>query len=78
MDNTESSYNATAITTSDTAELAYLPRGIYVGVGGDLNVDMLTGGTVLFKNVPTGAVLPIRVKRVRTTSTTATNMVGLY
>ena len=52
-------------------------RGIYVGVGGDV-VAIVNGSAVTFKNVQSGSILPIRATRVNATSTTATDMVGLY
>jgi hypothetical protein len=64
-----------ANTPSDTAFVDYV--GVYVGVGGDLVLQSVAGTSVTFKNVPTGAVLPVRVIRVMSTSTTATNIVGL-
>lgn len=76
---------AAAVVTSDTQPLALAPtkggacRGLYVGTGGDVKVDMLDGGTgVVFKAVPTGTFMPIQPSRVYTTGTTATNIVALY
>ncbi len=65
------------ITPSDTADLAEIPRYVYVGSAGDLKVDMMDGGTVTFTAVPAGTLLPIRVTRVYLTGTTATGIVGL-
>lgn len=69
---------AAAVTPSDTADLGFKTRGLYVGVGGDVNVDMTNGDTVLFKNASAGSILPISVRRVRIASTTATNLLALY
>jgi len=67
-----------AISKSDTVNFAYVVRGIYVGGTGDV-VAVTEGGTaVTFSSVPAGTTLPIRAIRVNSTSTTATNMVGLY
>lgn len=73
-----------AIGPNDNAELAYTTRGIYVGVGGDIVVQDVNGTVVQFKNVPTGAILPIRAVKVFATApgsptltTTATNLIGL-
>jgi len=74
---------AFAITPSDSDDLdatvgGSATRGVWVGGAGNLNVDMASGPTVLFSGVAAGTLLPIRVKRVRSTSTTATNIVGLW
>lgn len=70
--------SAVAVTTSDTVDLvAGEARGIYVGVGGDVTC-MVEQVAILFKNVQTGAILPVRTTRVNATNTTATNMVALY
>lgn len=72
--------DAYAITPHDTNDLTVgrLPRAIFVGVGGNISVDFGTDATaVIFKNVPAGAVLPIRPSRVRSTGTTATDLVAL-
>lgn len=69
---------AEAVTPSDSAYLTFLTRGLYVGVAGDVSVEMYkTGSAVVFKAVPAGTVLPIRITRVNATLTTATNMVAL-
>lgn len=69
---------AVAVTPSDTTDLNYLTRAIYVGGGGDLTVVMANGVTVTFSAVPAGTMLPIRVNRVRTTGTSATLIVALW
>lgn len=67
-----------AVVPSDTEDFGYgYIRGMYVGGAGNLSVEM-ANGTVMFYNVNAGSVLPIRVKRVNSTGTSATNIVGLY
>jgi hypothetical protein len=69
---------AAAITPSNTTDLTVYARGIYVGVGGNITVDMTDSGTnITFLAVPQGTILPIQVKRVYSTGTTATNLVAL-
>lgn len=65
-----------AITPANT-DMAVPCRGIYVGVTGDIKVDMVGGGTVTFVGVPQGTILPARCKRVYLTGTTASSLVGL-
>lgn len=66
------------IAKSDTAELAFVTTGVYVGGAGDVAVkDRVSGDTVVFVAVPAGTLLPIRVGRVMATGTSATNLVGL-
>lgn len=68
---------AAAVTPSDGTDLTSIPRALYVGVSGDVSVDMEeSGDAIVFKAVPVG-ILPIRVKRVRATGTTATNILAL-
>lgn len=72
--------NAVAVTPSDTANLAPYAKSLYIGVAGDVTVVMVNAAddtdTVLFKAAPVG-VLPIQVRRVMSTGTTATNIVAL-
>ena len=72
-----------AISPSDTVDEAVITRGIYVGVAGDVvaildNKSKGSGQSLTFKNVIAGTILPIRARRVDSTNTTATNMIGLY
>lgn len=70
---------AVAVTPSDAADLTVVPtRSLWVGGAGNVNVDMADGTTVLFSGVTAGTILPLQVKRVRSTSTTATLIVALY
>lgn len=72
-----SAYDAAAVTPSDTTHLGN-GRGLYVGGTGDVSVVTSKGTTVTFPAVPAGTILPIMVSKVRSTSTTATNIVVFY
>lgn len=70
---------AFAVTPSDSVALTIPVRSLFIGVGGNLSVEMYgTGSAIVFKNVPSGSILPIMVSRVNSTATTATDIVGLY
>ena len=69
---------AEAVTPSNSVDLTRVSRALFVGGAGNLSVVMAGNGeTVVFIGVPAGAVLPIRVSRVNSTSTTATNIVAI-
>ena len=70
--------NAVAVTPSDSTDLTYISRALYVGTGGNIVVTMAGGGDVTFSNIPDGSILPIRVSRVKSTSTTASGIVNIY
>jgi hypothetical protein len=71
--------DAAAVTTSDANDLTNISRALYVGVAGDVTVTMAGGeANILFKAVPAGTVLRIRVSRVWATGTTATNITALW
>lgn len=72
-----SAVGAFSITPSNTVPLANPTSGIYVGVGGDLAVEMLDGSTVTFVGVADASWLPIRVSKVLSTGTGAASLVGL-
>lgn len=66
------------VTPADGADLARISR-LYVGGTGNLRVtlrDQADGDSVIFNAVPVG-FLPLLVKRVWATSTTATNIIAL-
>jgi hypothetical protein len=68
---------AAAVTPSDTVDLAAASTAIFIGGGGNLRVTMLGGGIVTFAGLSVGWH-PIRVTRVWSTSTTATNIVAVW
>ena len=65
-----------AVTPSNSVNLAAPTRGLYIGGGGNISVEMLNG-TVSFSAVQAG-IFPIQVTRVNATGTTATNIVALW
>lgn len=70
---------AVAVTTDNSSDLPTIQALIYVGVGGDVKVDVSGSGTaIVFKNCIAGTVLPVKVDRVYATNTTATDLVALY
>lgn len=75
------STHAKTVTPSDTTDLTEIPKAIYVGTGGDVAVigaNAPVGATgITFKNVPDGAILPFRPRRILATGTTAGNMLAL-
>lgn len=67
-----------AVTPGDSTTVNF--RGLYVGAGGNVAVvfkDDTTDTAVTLVGVVTGSVLPIAVKKVMSTNTTATSIVGL-
>lgn len=67
-----------AIAPDDSADLAAVPRAIYVGVGGDVAMQLVDdpGVTVTYSNMLSGVVYPCRPVRILATGTTATGLVG--
>jgi hypothetical protein len=67
------------VTPNDSTDLPYTSK-LYIGGTGNLRVtlrDQADGDSVTLSAVPVG-FLPLLVKRVWATSTTATNIVALY
>ena len=62
---------------SDTVDLPRYSRSLFVGGAGNLKVDMMNGETVTITGVTAGTTLPIRVGRIWSTGTTATNLMVL-
>lgn len=78
-DYTAASGAAVAVTPNDSTDLTNTSRGLFVGTGGDVVVifDKDTSSVTL-KNIVSGSVLPVRIRRVLATGTTALNIVALY
>lgn len=75
---TDSADDAEAVTPSDSVNLGNITRALYVGTTGNIVVVMKSGRTATLNSVPAGALLPLRVSRVNSTNTTASNIVALY
>ena len=69
-----------AVTPSDSTDLfrnGKPPRGLHVGVAGNLSLRGTNGVTVVFKNCIAGMYYPYEAKHVMA-ATTATDIVALY
>lgn len=65
------------IVPSDTTELAIIPKGIYVGTGGDVTLRGIRGAAdVTYRNLPDASYIAVRAQYVRATGTTATNLIA--
>jgi hypothetical protein len=53
-------------------------RGLYVGVGGNANVTMADGTTVLFVGLIDGLIYPLSIQGISSTDLTADNLVATY
>lgn len=73
---TAPAHGAVSVTPNDSTVLV-TTRSLFVGVSGNLAVQMADGQTITFANVPVG-IFPIQVDKVLSTGTTATNIIALY
>ncbi|RMH49543.1 MAG: hypothetical protein D6686_08015 [Alphaproteobacteria bacterium] len=62
---------------SDTEDLPYASRSLYIGVSGDIRVTTIGGTTVTFRSHPVG-YMPGRIRRVHATGTTAADIVAVW
>lgn len=70
--------NFAPVTKSDTVDIATRPRALYVGTGGALVLRNAEGQAVVFANVPSGTLLPVRARRVMATGSAADDIVALW
>lgn len=70
-----------AITASDSTDLTGC-RGFFVTGAGDVAIKTIYGASadtaVTITDCPTGTIIPIRVTRIMSTNTTATNIYGIW
>lgn len=66
-----------AVSPSNDTDLPETTRALFVGSAGAVSVVMSSGSEVLLAGVASGTLLPLRVRRVRLTGTTASAIVGL-
>ncbi len=70
-------YDAVAVTPHDSTNLTTTARALWVGVAGNVSVEMAgSGSAIVFLGVQ--GLIPIRVTRVNSTSTTATDIVAIW
>jgi len=69
--------DAVAVTPSDTARIHLV--GLYIGTGGDIAVVPAREGAVAvtLAAVPAGSIIPLAIRQVLSTGTTASGIVGL-
>lgn len=66
------------VTPHDTDELPLVTRAVYIGTGGDIVCILKNDGSpVTFKNLADGSLLPLRIRKILATGTTALHIVGL-
>lgn len=70
--------NGFAISPSDSAQLPFLAKVVWVGGAGSLAMVLLGGDTITLLAVPAGTLLTMNVTQVLLTGTSATGLVGLY
>lgn len=70
--------NTAAVTPSDTTDLSFTTRALYIGGAGNVTLIDANNNTTTFQAVPVGSVLPVRTNRVKATGTTATNLIALW
>lgn len=67
-----------SITPADDSDIASIPDGIMVGAAGNVAFWGMDGNAFTINALQPGQVYSFRVRRVLTTGTTATGIVGLY
>jgi hypothetical protein len=65
------------VVPSDTDPLPEVPKGIFVGTGGDVVLRGANGSAdVTYKNLGDGSYIAVRASHVRATGTTAANLIA--
>lgn len=65
------------VTPTDGADLSEITRALYIGGSGTVALTLESGATVTFSGLAAGTILPVRVRQVAATGTTATDLLGL-
>jgi len=63
---------------SDSTDLTFNTRFLYLGTAGAIKVDTVGGQTITIASIVAGTVLRLRIKRLWSTGTTVTTCVGFY
>jgi hypothetical protein len=70
-------YGGAAVTPNDSTDLTRLARGLFVTGAGNIKVTMASGDVLTFSS-GASQYHPIEVKRVWSTTTTATGIIALF
>ncbi|PWR04397.1 hypothetical protein DKT77_01595 [Meridianimarinicoccus roseus] len=70
--------DGTMIVPSDAGDLSHVTRAVYVGTGGTISAQLASGAMVTMAGVPGGSLLPLRIRKVMATGTTAGQMVAFW
>lgn len=66
------------LTPSDADEFIDAAVCVYVGASGDVAVEPWRGGNTVTFSLSAGDFVPVAVRRVLATGTTATGLIGVY
>ena len=71
-------FHAGGVTPSDSAQLTFVSKRLWVGGAGNVQLITAGGEAVTYVGVPAGTYLTVRAVQVKATGTTATNIVAEY
>ena len=80
-------FNAQVVTPNDSQNLVLSGSSIvgidngaclFIGTGGNITITTIGGQTVTLTNLADGVFIPIQVKKVFATGTTASDILALY
>lgn len=66
------------IIPSDTQDLPFVTRAIWVGGSGDIALVTLGRSVLILSGAVQGSIIAVRATKVFVSNTSATNLVGLY
>lgn len=65
------------IVPHDSNALPFIPKGIFIGTGGDLVLRGIAGAQdVTYRNLPDASYIAVRAAYVRATGTTASDLIA--
>jgi hypothetical protein len=67
-----------AVTPNDNTDLAVASKRLWIGGAGNVALITVKGTTLTYTAVPAGTYLMVRASRVKSTGTTASNIVAEY
>lgn len=69
-------YSGANLAPDDNSDLAKVTRALWIGGAGDLSVILASGDAVTFNNA--SSWMPLRIKKLNATGTTASDIVGVW